>query len=162
VIIDPPRLADLHDATVFKNGEAISEGQGLFLIMRHINRCNPNPPLNLTELDLHLTPEFTVQCGEWFVEEQDPRTSHESARQSHSLLLAARKLVGAPFIEPCQTHQVKSLGDTEGNFFMGDTSDFQPKCHIAEDRQVRKKRVTLKYHRNIPAVWRKRRHGPPV
>ena len=92
LVVDALRCAHLLHDTLVEDGHPVAHGQGLVLVVGHVDRGDPELALQVLELLAQLVPEFRVQVGQRLVEEQDLGLQHQGAGDCHALLLAARKL----------------------------------------------------------------------
>ncbi len=90
---------------MIEDGDAVREGQGLFLVVGHIDGGDGQILLELPDLGAHLLAYLGVQVGEGLVEEKHVRVEDQGAGQGHTLLLAARELTGIPFFKTRQVDQ---------------------------------------------------------
>ena len=95
MIVDFARRADLLDQAVAHHHDAVGHRQRLFQVVRHVDRRDAEPVLQLAQLDAHVGAQLGVEIGERLVEQQHRRLEHEGARQRDALLLAAGELRGA-------------------------------------------------------------------
>ena len=101
---------DLADAALRHHGEPVGQAQRLALVMGHEHGGDAELALDLLHLDLHRGAQILVERGERLVEQQHLRTDHQSARQRHALLLAARQLPRLAVLEPGELHQRQDVG----------------------------------------------------
>src|SRR3954468_11920410 len=93
MIVDFLRSADLFDCAVVHHGEAITEAERFFLVMRDVNESQTKSALQRKKVGLKLLAEFLIDGGEWFVEKQNARFINERTGQRDALTLAAGKFV---------------------------------------------------------------------
>jgi hypothetical protein len=72
----------------------VGHGHGLDLVMGDIDHGQPEPLLQVADLDAHLRAQLGVEIGQRLVHQADRALRDDGARQRHALLLAAGKLVG--------------------------------------------------------------------
>ena len=76
-------------------GDSRGHAQRLLLIVRDDEEGGPEPLLDTDQLEPGLRAQLTVECRQWFVEQQELGHLGERARQRHALTLSAGKLVRA-------------------------------------------------------------------
>ncbi len=117
-IVDVARRADLLDQPVAHHHDAVRHRQRLFEIVRHVDRRDAEPVLQLAQLDAHVGAQLGVEVRQRLVEQQHRGLEHEGARQRDALLLPAGELRRAPRCEAAHLHHVERavdlLGDLRG------------------------------------------------
>lgn len=91
------------------HAETVGEGETLVSVMGDQERGKAEAFAQLAQVLAELTPQRGVEGGEGLVEEQQARPARERARDRHSLLLAARELVGMARGERPQTRGIEQL-----------------------------------------------------
>ena len=152
--------AELLELPVIEDGDAVREGQGLFLIVGHIDGGDGQILLELSDFGAYLLADLGVQVGEGLVEQKHVRIENQGARQGHTLLLTARELTGIPFFEARQIDQRQRVVHLLGNFPMGCFLDLEAVGHIVEDGHVRPEGIVLKDHADVPFIGGHRRYFP--
>src|SRR5271166_4905751 len=94
-IVQILRRAQLLEASVAHDADAIGEHQCLGLIVRDIDESRAECRLELLELDLHVLAQFQIQGSQRLVEQQQCRLEHEAACDRDALPLAAREFIDA-------------------------------------------------------------------
>ena len=94
-VVDLGRRADLLDQAVAHHHDAVGHRERLFQIVRHVDRRDAEPVLQLAQLDAHVGAQLGVEVRERLVEQQHRGLEHEGARQRDALLLPAGELRGA-------------------------------------------------------------------
>src|SRR5690606_41073814 len=77
--------------------------------MRAEDRRDAQPFLHLLQARPELGADLHVEGSKWLVEQEHFGLVCQRAGQRHTLLLAARKLVGVPVAEACQTDKLQKL-----------------------------------------------------
>ena len=97
-LVDLGRRADLLDAAVGEDRDAIAHRQRLVLIVGDVDERDPLAQLALDrlQLELHLLAELQVERAERLVEQEHPRAVDECSRERDTLALAARELDRPP------------------------------------------------------------------
>ena len=91
-VIDVLGRADLFHPALVHDRDAVRHGEGLFLIVGHVDEGDPHLALNSLQLDLHRLAQLQVEGAERLVEEERAGVVHQRPRQRHPLLLAAGEL----------------------------------------------------------------------
>ena len=89
LVVDILRAADLLHMTLVHDHHRVGHGEGLLLVVGHINKGDIHLPLQPLELQLHLLAQLQIQCAQGFVQQQHPGLIDQAARNGHALLLAA-------------------------------------------------------------------------
>src|SRR5438552_2473974 len=87
-LVDVSRAADLLDASLIEDGQAVAHRERLLLVVGHINEGDADLELDRLQLELHLLPKLEVKGAQRLVEEQDARSLDERPREGDSLALA--------------------------------------------------------------------------
>src|ERR1700751_1814164 len=99
------RIGYLHDEAVSQDADAVTHGHRLDLVVSHIDHRSPELNVKLGDFRAHLYAHLRVQVGQWFIEKEHDRTSHNSPTKSNALALTARESVRLA---------LKHLVETEG------------------------------------------------
>src|SRR5262245_12763589 len=83
--------AHLLDLPLAHDGHAMPHSDRFILVVCDKNRGQTKTVHEPFDLPTGLKPQGCIEVGEWFIEEQDPWTMAEAARQGHALFLAARE-----------------------------------------------------------------------
>src|SRR5262249_49827654 len=75
-----------------KEGDPVGESERFTLIMSDHHESHAQPPLQASELRLHLLTYFQVERRERLIKQQHLRAVYNRSRQCHALLLPAGKL----------------------------------------------------------------------
>ena len=113
---------------------------------------------NSSQLTLHFHTELLIQGGQTFVQQKNPRTDDESSGQSHSLLLTAGELLGLALGKFLHMDHFQRFPDASGDFRFCRTVLFQAVSYVLLYRHVRKQSIALKYHADIPLIYRDLSH----
>ena len=132
------------------------------LVMRDVDRGDAQFPLQALDLRARVISQLGIQIAERFIQQQDRRLDHQGAGQRHALLLAAGDLLHLALFIAAQIHLFQRGRHAPALFLSGYFARFQAKGDVFSDRQMRKERVILEYHANIPLVGRKRCDIPIV
>jgi hypothetical protein len=88
MVIDLTRGAHLLDPTGVHHRHPVRHGQGLLLVVRHVDEGHAHRLLYALQLDLELAANLEVERAERLVQQQDLGLHHERASEGHPLLLA--------------------------------------------------------------------------
>jgi hypothetical protein len=86
-VVDLPRTAHLLDASLPHDDDAVGHAQGLFLVVRDVDRRQAEPALERSDLHPHLDAQPGVQVAQRLIEEEHPRLIDQRPRERHALLL---------------------------------------------------------------------------
>ena len=81
---------DLLDFAGAQDRDAVRDRERLLLIVRHVDRREPERLLQLADLHPHLGPQLRVQIGQRLIEQQHCRFDDEHAGDRDALQLPAR------------------------------------------------------------------------
>ena len=84
-------------------------GERLLLVVRDVERRDPELELDPADLLAELHPHLRVERRQRLVEEQDPRLDRERSGERDSLLHAARQLVRIPLPRMSEADQLEQL-----------------------------------------------------
>ena len=84
---DLVRRADLVADAVFKHGDPLGEGEGLFLVVRHVNGRDAQALLEFGELLARAEAQLRVEVAQGFVEEEDARMNGQRARAPRAVVV---------------------------------------------------------------------------
>ena len=94
--VDLGRATDLLEPPVVQHGNAIAQGQRLFLIVGNEHRRDADAAGDVAQFGLHLLAQLAVERRERLVQQQHPRIEHQRAGDRDALLLAAGQLRRQP------------------------------------------------------------------
>ena len=103
------RRADLLNATVGHDDDAVGERERLALVVGDVERGLAQSPLQLAQLPAHGETELEVEVRQRLIEQQDARLEHDAARNRDALLLAAGKLARITGCQIGQAHQLERV-----------------------------------------------------
>ena len=109
--------------------------------------------LQTDQLVLHLSTQREVECAQGFIEQQHCWFDSDSASQSYSLTLPARKLMDAAIAKAFQADHRQGLIDPSQPARLVELSHFQTEADVGGNRHVGKQGVVLK-HRNRRSLGR--------
>ena len=94
VLVDVPGGVELLDGPILHDGDAVSQGHGLHLVVGHVNCRHPEALVEQLDLCAHFHPELGIQVAEGFVKEKDGRIARQSSAHSYPLSLPSGELCG--------------------------------------------------------------------
>jgi hypothetical protein len=149
------RLADLGDAAMMHDHDQIGHGQCFRLIVGHVHHTGADAAMDPPDLGLHLFAQLLVERAEWLVHQEEPRRRDQGAGHGDALLLPAGKLARITRAEVRELHQRQHLGDALLRRLPGQVRPHaQRKADIVRHRHVRKQRIGLEHHADVPLVRR--------
>ena len=91
-VVELERRADLLDAAVVHDDDAVGHGHRLDLVVRHVHGRRLQPLVQRLDLGAHRDAQLGVEVGQRLVEQEHLRVAHDGAAHRHALALAARQL----------------------------------------------------------------------
>ena len=101
------RRGQLLDAPLVEHRDAIRHGQGLALVVGHVDEGDAELLLQALELDLHFLAQLQVERAQRLIEQQHLGMIDERARQRHALALPAGELRRPAPALRVQLHQLE-------------------------------------------------------
>ena len=89
ILVEIDRRADLLDAAGAQHHDPVGHGQGLGLIVRHVDHGVAEHLVQLRQLDAHLHAQLGIEIAERLVEQEHLRVAHDGAADGDALALAA-------------------------------------------------------------------------
>jgi hypothetical protein len=114
--------------------------------MGHVDHRIPQLLMKLGDLDPHGYPQFCVEIGQGFIEQEHLGISHNRPTDGDALTLPAGELRGFAIHEGVELQDAASRINTFGNLALRPASDAQPEAHIVAHAHVRIERVVLEHH----------------
>ena len=143
MLVDVTRRAELLHPAARHHGEPVGHRQRLLLVVRHVEERDADLALDALQLDLELPAQLRVERAERLVEQEHGRREHESPRERHALLLAARELVRPALPEAAQPDELERLGDPAASLVPRDVLEAKAEADVLLDGEVREQRVAL-------------------
>src|SRR6266481_5406812 len=88
-LIDFAGRSDLLESTIAKQGDAVGEGHGLFLVMSDKKEGDADFALESLQFTLHFFAQIGVKRGERFIEKQELWAMNQGAGEGYALLLTS-------------------------------------------------------------------------
>src|SRR5690606_29831487 len=132
----------------------VGHGEGLFLIVGHIDRGESELLADAADLAAHFDPKFRVEIREGFVEHETSRADPESPCEGDPLLLPAGELIDLAGAEPLHFDHGESFLDAGLDLSFGNPAFFQTEGYVPEDVEVRPEGVALEHHARLALVRR--------
>ena len=152
LVVDVGGLADLLDDPVLHDHDGVGHGQGLLLIVGHVDEGDAQLLLHALQFHLHLLAELQVEGAQGFVEKQDLGLVHQGSGDGHPLLLAAGELVDPALAVTLQVHQLQHGLHLLFDLLLGGLLDPKAEGDVVEDVQVREQGVLLEDGVDLPLV----------
>jgi hypothetical protein len=140
--------AELHDAAVAHDGDAIAEEHRLVQVVGDEDDRLAQFLLQLDELHLHLAADERIECGEGLVHEQDVGIGGECAGETHPLLHPARELGRELVGPPRESHPLEHGGGSCSALRGGNALELERVGGVVEHGAVGKEREVLEDHRD--------------
>ena len=157
-VIQLGRAAHLLDPAALHHGHAVRHGQGLFLVVGHVEHRDAQVLLDVLELELHVGTELLVERAERLVHQEHARPEDERPRQCHPLLLAARELARQTVLVAGEADHLERFRDAVEDLQARHRANLQRERDVIEDGEVREHRVALEDHAQIAALRGQRGH----
>lgn len=93
------------------HGHAVRDGEGLALVVGHVNRRHAEGANEVTDLVTQFIAQVDVERAERFVEEQHARLDDEGAGNCHALLLSAGERGRHPVGGGFERHSAERFAD---------------------------------------------------
>src|SRR5262249_3123678 len=103
--------ADLLDAALAHDRDAVREDERLLLVVRHGDGGWAVPLVQAAQPDLHRLAELAVERAERLVHEEKVGLDHQGARQGDALLLSTRELMNGTAAKLRELHQGERARD---------------------------------------------------
>ena len=152
------RPADLFEAPLLHQADAVGQRQRLLLIMRDEHRGDPGLALQLRDHLAHLQAQLRVEIRQRLVHEEEARPDHHRAGQRDALALAAGEFRRAALRESLQSHALERLSDAFAHIRLADVARAQAIGDVVIHRLVREQGVVLKHHADVALVGGQMRH----
>jgi len=107
LFIEHARRGNLLDFTLMKYRNAIRHGQGLTLVVCHVDHGHAETLMQVFDFHLHVFTQLLVQCAQRFVHQHQLWLEYQCASQCHALLLAARELGRIALGESIELHHAQ-------------------------------------------------------
>ena len=153
-VVDLEGRPDLLDPALAHHDDPVRQRERLFLVVRDIDRGDPERSLDGPDLRAEADPDLRVQGGERLVEEQHLGLEGERARQGDALLLSARHLPRVAVARARQADELEQLRRSFRDRGLVALANLQPESDVVGDGHVREQRVCLEDHADVPAVGR--------
>jgi hypothetical protein len=154
LLVDVSRRAELLDAPLGHDGEAVGHRQRLLLVVRDVEEGDADLALDCLQLELERPAELRVERTQRLVEEKDARVEHERPRKRHPLLLPARELVRLALLEALEANEREHIRHFSSLLRSVEACEAEPEADVLTDREVREERVALEDRVDRPLVRR--------
>ena len=132
--------------------DAVGHIDRLFLVMRDIDKSDPQLLLQTFQFQLHLPAQLQIQCSQRFIQQQYFRLIDHRSGNGNALLLSAGELVRHTFFVLFQLYQAKRTLHPLCDLRLRDFADLQSIAYVIRHVHMRKQGIILKYRINIPLV----------
>lgn len=151
-VIDDFRDIELLQATVIQDRDPIRHCKRLIVIMCDENSRGFCSFEQIMEILAHPGRHIGVQVAERLIKQEQHGLGSKGAGQCHPLLLATRQFVRISALEPGQSDQLQQIFDHGVPLRAGHAT--QSKGNVVADAEMRKQRVLLKHHADMPLFGR--------
>ena len=156
VLVQLARRALLHHTALVQQRDAVADGHGLALVVRHVDQRQPELGLQVQDLPAQAPAQARVQVRHRLVQQQQGRAGGERAREGDALLLALGELVGPPRRQRLDTEQLQRLASTRYGSRGSGRGQAQAEGHVVQHRQVGKQARVLGHQAHGPLRCRQR------
>ena len=154
LVVDFFRRPDLLDCSIRHDYDFIRHGKRFFLIMRHIDKGDPQLVMHGFQFQLHLLAHLQIQCAQRLIKEQDIRFINNRPGNGDALLLSAGKRGYPPLFKPFQIHDFQYVFYLLPDLFFRQVFQIETERDIIINIQVREQRIPLEYRIDRPSVGR--------
>ncbi|CAK7024187.1 MAG: hypothetical protein DELT_03336 [Desulfovibrio sp.] len=144
----------LLDHAVIHHGNRVAHGEGLFLVVRYINKGDAKGFLHPLQFELHFLAEFEVERAEGFVEQEHLRLVHEGAGNGDALLLSAGELGDIAVSIAGKAHKPEHIVHLFLDRRFIHLFDFKAERDVVKHIEMRKQRVFLEHRIDPPFIGR--------
>jgi hypothetical protein len=148
------RGADLHHAPITHDGNAVANAHRLVKVVGDEDGGLLELLRQLDELVLQLAADQRVERAERLVHQQHVRVGCQRAGKAHTLLHAARQLMGKLVAPGPKLHNIENAGSLFQPVVLADLADFQRHRHVVQHRAVRQQREVLEHHADLAVAER--------
>ena len=148
-VVDLLRRADLLDAAVVQDHDAIGQRHRLDLVVRHVDRRRRDALAQPLDLGAHLHAQLGVEVRQRLVEQEDLGVAHDGAAHRDALALAAGELARHARCQQVDVEDARGVVDPAADLGLGDAAVAQRERHVLEHRHVRVERVVLEHHGDV-------------
>ena len=147
--IDLLRRSDLLQHSVAHHRDPMAHRHRLDLVVRHVHGRDPEPLVELDQLEARLHAELRVEVGERLVHEERVRLAHDGAGEGDALALPARQLPRQALQQVFEPENPRRPSDRRLDLVLPFLRDLQRERDVLEHGHVRIQRVVLEHHRDI-------------
>ena len=149
---DLGRRADLHEAPVAHDGDAVAEAQRLDEVVGDEDHRRGHLAAEADDLVLHVPADDGIEGRERLVEQQQLRARGQRPGQADALLHPARQLVGAGRAEPRQADELEHLLGPGPAGVLVDALHLEAEGHVVDEVAVGEQAEVLEDHAHpVPA-----------
>ena len=153
-VVDVGGLADLLDDPVLHDHDGVGHGQGLLLVVGHVDEGDAQLLLHALEFHLHLLAKLKVQGAQRLVQKQHLGLVHQGPGDGHPLLLAAGKLIDPALAVALQVHELQHGFHLPLDLGLGGLLDAQTEGDVVEHIEVGEQSVLLEHGVDLPLIGR--------
>ncbi len=144
--------ADLMDASVFHDDDAVGHGHGFHLVMGDIDKGRRQFLVEFIDLRPGGGSQFGIQVRQWFIQEEGLGITDHGSAQGDPLFLAAGESLWLTVQQFVQLKQRSRFPDFPVDLVLGHFAQFQRKGQVFIDRHVRIQRIILEHHGDVPLL----------
>ncbi len=118
-VVEIERRADLLDAPVVHDDDAVRHRHRLHLVVRHVDSGGLEPLVQRLDLGAHRDAQLRVEVRQRLVEQEHLRVAHDRAAHGDALPLAAGQLAGIAVQIRIEVEDLRGLVDTRSAIIFG-------------------------------------------
>ena len=151
-VVDVLGRADLLDAAMVQDDDAVRQRHRLDLVVRDVDRGRGHALAQALDLGAHLHAQLGIEVGKRLVEQEHLGIAHDGAAHGDALALAARELARHARDVGLDVEDARRLVDAAADLLAVDAAVAQRERHVLEHRHVRVERVVLEHHGDVPVL----------
>ena len=151
-IVQLSRSADLLQNAELDDGDTITHGQSLGLIVGHVQGGDTQLTLQSGDLGTGLHTELGVEVGQRLIHEEDLRLTDDCTAHSHALTLATGQSLRLTIKVLGQVEDLSGLLDALADLFLRSAGDLQGEAHVVGHGHVRVQSVVLEHHCDVAVL----------
>ena len=148
-VVDLEGRADLLDAALVEDGDAVPERHRLDLVVGDVDHRRPELGLQVLDLGAHVRTQLRVEVRQRLVHQEGLRPADEGAGQGNALLLAAREALRLAVEQSLELHHPGDLGDALPDLLLGLALGSEREGEVVAGPEVRVERVELEDHGDV-------------
>ena len=154
LLVDFGGRRHLDDLAVVHDADAVGDGHGLFLVVRHNQKRKPELLLQVSQLELGFFAQLFIQRRQRLIQQQHLGPLGQRPRQGHPLPLPARQLMRLALGKRLQLHHFQHFLHAGVDVTLAHAVLLGAKSDVLLDRHVREQGIGLEHHVDGPLIGR--------